>query len=101
MRSQPERSKMSPAPAIPAKKGCPAHLPGRADAPALFPRALRPGIIVAIGGEKHPHLRAEREGTLNEPAGGDRFIVRMRRDDEHPIFRAEGKHHSNVSPKGE
>ncbi len=42
-------------------------------------------IMVAVGQKYHPDLRAAFKRSLDHPGAGDRFIIRMRGQDQNPL----------------
>jgi hypothetical protein len=61
---------------------------GRADVPALFDPALRPGVVVAVGDDEHAAGRPSGTRDLQYATGGDRFVVWMRRNDQNTVLRS-------------
>ena len=58
---------------------------GGADVPAPLAPALRPRIVIAIGRENDAHLRASRDGELDQLASRERLVIRMRREHQQAI----------------
>ena len=74
------------------------------DAPPAFDQTLRPGVVLAIGGERDGGPSATRQGALQEAARGQRLVVGMRREEKHalPLSRSLPAHRvTPAPPKGE
>ena len=66
----------------------PAAEPGaviRSDADAPLDQELRPGIIVAVRGEDHPCPPAAGDGALQKGPRRQRFVVRVRRQEQQAL----------------
>src|SRR6185436_1459109 len=55
------------------------------DADAPLDQALRPRIVLAVGGEHDTGRAAARQGALQEAAGGERLVVGVGRQDEQAL----------------
>jgi len=54
-------------------------------APAPLQITLRPGIVVAVGGEYHSHLSTARQYMLNQTGSAQAFIIRVRRKNQQTL----------------
>ena len=61
----------------------------RANSPASFQHALRPGIIFSVGHKQNPDLGAGLMCILEKGAGSKGFIIGMRRYYQHPAVGVE------------
>ncbi len=65
-----------------AATGAPAGTRGRIDHEAPLHPALRPRVVVAVGQQQHVDTPARPQHALDQHAGGQRFVIGMRGDDE-------------------
>ncbi len=69
----------------------PALAIGRTHPPAVLGGPLGPRIVLAVGDEQHPHLGLDRQGALEQPAGGEGLVVRMGGEDQDPVGAGQGQ----------
>ena len=52
------------------------------DPPFALERTLRPGVVIAVGGIENADRRTRLQRSLQEYCARERFIIRMRREQE-------------------